>query len=252
MLNGQRLVAGDNIRIISDENKRVLKIKKCQLADSGPVSCVLPGDKASKAKLTVEEISINIKMEPVEVFEKEDAQLEATLSKEMNKRDATWMFKSAKISESLKYNQECDREQLKHKLTIRDCTLEDTGDYTICVRNDKLTVKLLVKELPCQFSKKLTDQNPTEHNDVSFDVVLTKPNHKVKWFLNGKEVVPDERFKPKQDGLRHSLEINDVLIPDSGPVKCVVYNDKDEEVAQCECKLNVKGMLNFFVYLNEI
>ena len=84
-------------------------------------------------------------MEPVEVFEKEDAKLEALLSKAMNKRDASWSLKGAKLSESLKFNQECERDFLKHRLVVRECTLDDTGEYTISVRNDKCTVKLLVK-----------------------------------------------------------------------------------------------------------
>jgi hypothetical protein len=145
MLNGQRLVPDENIEITVDGNKRILKIKKCQLEDSGKVSCVLPGDKASKANLMVEEVKIDIKMENVEVFEKEDAKLEATISKKMNKRDVSWLLKANKISESLKYNHDCETDLLVHRLTVRDCTLEDSGDYTVQVRNDQFTIKLLVK-----------------------------------------------------------------------------------------------------------
>lgn len=240
-LNGQRLIAADNIKMLADEDKRILKIKKCQLSDAGKISCNLPGDKSSKANLTVEEVPIDIKMDSIEVFEKEDAKLEALLSKELAKRDVTWSFNSSKIGESLKYNQECEKELLKHRLVVRDCTLEDSGEYKISARNDKFTVKLLVKELPCKFGKPLSDQNPTEHNNVSFDVNLTKPNHKVKWFLNGNELAENDKYSPKQvDKTRFSLEIKDVLLTDEGVVKCVVFNDKDEEIASSECKLTVK------------
>ncbi len=84
-------------------------------------------------------------MKPVEVYEKEDAKLEATLSREVEKRDIRWTIGTTKISESLKYNIEYNPKSQKHILTIKECTLKDTGDYTIHVRNDKFTVKLLVK-----------------------------------------------------------------------------------------------------------
>lgn len=135
---------------------------------------------------------------------------------------------------------------LKHKLIIRECTLEDSGEYNIKARNDKFVVNLVVKELPCAFGKPLTDQNATEHNNVSFDVVLTKPNHNVKWFLNGKELGQDEKFHPKQlENNRFSLEIKDVLLPDEGQVKCVIFNDKGEEIASSECNLKIKGIYFF-------
>ena len=53
-LNGQRLVPGENIEMVSDGDKRILRIKKCQLPDAGKVCCVLPGEKQSKANLVVE------------------------------------------------------------------------------------------------------------------------------------------------------------------------------------------------------
>lgn len=54
LLNGERLVANENIKITADESKRILKIRKCQLSDNGSVMCVLPGDKSLKADLVVE------------------------------------------------------------------------------------------------------------------------------------------------------------------------------------------------------
>jgi hypothetical protein len=54
VLNGQRLVAGENIEIISKGDERILKIKDCQLSDNGQVSCILPGEKFSQANLIVE------------------------------------------------------------------------------------------------------------------------------------------------------------------------------------------------------
>lgn len=242
-LNGERLAAGENIKMLSDGDKRILKIRNCQLTDSGPVVCSMPGNQTTQAQLTVEEIPIEIETKSVEVFEKEDAKLDALLSRDVSKKDSSWVFKTTvKIGgDSLKYSHDYQRDLQKHTLTIRDCTLADAGEYTFKARSSQATINLIVKELPCKFLRPLSDQNPTEHTNVSFDVALSKPDHTVKWFLNGKELTDGDKFKPKQvDKQRFSLEINDVLVPDEGQLKCVVYNDKGDEVATSECNLTVR------------
>ena len=249
-MSGERLAAGENIKMLADGDKRTLKLKKCQLTDAGTVSCALAGNQSTSAKLTVEEIPIEIDMKSVEVFEKEDAKLDALLSRDLNKREINWLCKSVKIGgDSLKYSHDYNKDLQKHCLTVRDCTLADSSEYTLCARNSKATVTLLVKELPCKFARGLSDQSPTEHTNVSFDVVLTKLGHSVKWFLNDAELTESDKLKPKQiDDLHFSLNINDVLLSCDGPLKCVIYNDKGDEVATSDCKLKVKGTYRFFYY----
>ena len=88
----------------------------------------------------------------------------------------------------------------------------------------------------------LSDKNPTEHESVSFDVTLSKPNHQVKWFLNEVEVTESIKLHPKKiDDLKFSLELDDVGLADAGPVKCVILNEKGEQLAESVCALTVKG-----------
>jgi hypothetical protein len=94
-------------------------------------------------------------MQSVEVFEKEDAKLEAFISRDINKKDSKWFFKTVKLTESLKYNIEYNKELLKHTIIVKDCTLTDNGEYTINVRNDKFTVNLLVKGMISNFMNKI-------------------------------------------------------------------------------------------------
>lgn len=102
---------------------------------------------------------------------------------------------------------------------------------------------LIFKELPCSFVRGLVDKNPTEHESVSFDVTLSKPNHQVKWFVNDVEVAETIKFKPKKiDDLKFTLEINDVLLADEGAVKCVILNEIGDKLAESVCKLAVKGI----------
>lgn len=88
----------------------------------------------------------------------------------------------------------------------------------------------------------LVDKTPTEHESVSFDVTVSKPNHQVKWLLNEVEVTETVKLRPKKiDDVKFSLEIDDVLLTDQGPVKCVILNEKGEPLAESVCKLSVKG-----------
>jgi hypothetical protein len=59
MLNGERLVANDNVKLIAEDENRILKIKNCQLSDSGPLTCILPGDVSISANLKVEGQCLN-------------------------------------------------------------------------------------------------------------------------------------------------------------------------------------------------
>lgn len=92
-----------------------------------------------------QEIPIEIKCDSLEIFEKEDAKFEAILSKAVPKRDLSWHFKENKLGETLKYNQEFEKESNKHILSVRDCVLDDAGEYTISIRNNKHKVNLIVK-----------------------------------------------------------------------------------------------------------
>jgi hypothetical protein len=92
-----------------------------------------------------QEIPIEIKSDSLEIFEKEDAKFEAILSKVIPKRDVSWHFKENKLGETLKYNQEFEKESNKHILLVRDCVLDDAGEYTISIRNNTHKVNLIVK-----------------------------------------------------------------------------------------------------------
>lgn len=95
-------------------------------------------------------------------------------------------------------------------------------------------------ELPCTITKLLADKQATEHDYVSFEVTLSRPNHTVKWFLNGVEM-KDGRFKPRKvDETKFAIDIDDLQMDDAGQIRVVVFNPKDEEVTQSEANLFVQ------------
>ncbi len=67
------------------------------------------------------------------------------------------------------------------------------------------------------FTVPLTDVTVKEEETVTLQCELSKPNQKVKWFKNGKEIKPDKKrgIEPKVDGVKHILNIPKSLVDDT-------------------------------------
>lgn len=77
---------------------------------------------------------------------------------------------------------------LKHTLTIKDCVMEDEGEYTAVLAEDKCSAELMVGEAPADFTAPLKDQTVTEFEDADFTCKLNKEKATVKWYKNGREI----------------------------------------------------------------
>ena len=218
-------------------------IKKTALSDAGTVSCVLPGNKSSEARLTVLEQPVTVTIRTIEVCEGEDARLEAVLNKPVGKKDCEWSCQGSPIRASLRHSQDNDRSQITHRLTIRDVTMADAGEYTLSARKGLGKANLIVRENVCAFAKPLTDQSPMEHGSAMFEAVLTKPGHTVTWYVAGVEVAESDKMRGMQESpVKFSLAINDCLIPDTSQVTCKVFNAGGVEVCKSEARLNVSEL----------
>uniref|UniRef100_A0A4W5MQA1 Protein kinase domain-containing protein n=1 Tax=Hucho hucho TaxID=62062 RepID=A0A4W5MQA1_9TELE len=60
----------------------------------------------------------------------------------------------------------------KHTLTIKDCVMDDEGEYTVMAGDDKCTAELILNEAPTDFSTPLKDQTITEFEDAEFSCKL--------------------------------------------------------------------------------
>lgn len=77
---------------------------------------------------------------------------------------------------------------LKHTLTIKDCLMDDEGEYTAVVGNDKCAAELIISEAPTDFTAQLKDQTITEFEDAEFTCQLSKEKAVVRWYRNGREI----------------------------------------------------------------
>ncbi len=87
------------------------------------------------------------------------------------------------------------------------------------------------------FTSPLKDQTVPEEESVTLECELSKPDQKVIWLKDGKEIKPDKKrgIIPKVEGTKHSLTIPKALKDDTAEysVKC-----GDEET---KGKLTVEG-----------
>lgn len=76
----------------------------------------------------------------------------------------------------------------KHTITIKDCSLEDEGEYLVIAGADKSTAELIISEAPTDFITQLQDQTITEFEDAEFTCQLSKEKAEIKWYRDGREI----------------------------------------------------------------
>ncbi len=97
---------------------------------------------------------------------------------------------------------------------------------TLCFAETKIT-----------FTSPLKDQTVPEEQSVTLECELSKPDQKVQWLKNGKEIKPDRKrgILPKIEGTKHSLTIPKALLDDTAEYTVKL---KDQET---KGKLTVEG-----------
>ena len=81
----------------------------------------------------------------------------------------------------------------KHTLTIKDCVMDDEGEYIAMVGSDKSAAELIISEAPTDFTGQLKDQTITEFEEAVFRCKLSKEKANVKWYRDGREVREGKR-----------------------------------------------------------
>ena len=99
-------------------------------------------------------------------------------------------------------------------------------------------------ETAATFTTPLKDTTVPEEQSVTLECELSKPDQKVKWFKNGKEIKPDKKrgIQPKVKGTKHSLTIPKTQRDDAAEYTVKIG---DEET---KAKLTVEGMSQFMMY----
>ncbi|XP_016380464.1 obscurin-like [Sinocyclocheilus rhinocerous] len=231
-LKGQPVTDGGRFQISSKGRKYTLTIKAVSASDSGEVVFTLK-DLCSKATLTVEGEAPTISKELQGVSAKigEDATFSCDLSQ--SGLEVKWSKDGKSIRKSQKY--EISQEQTLVKLTIRNVTEKDSGEYSCEVTGGPTSkAKLEIKELANKFIRELKDATAEEKSAVSFDCETAQPASEVTWLKGTKEIRAGGRYEFMQKGTVLILKVKDLEKSDSEVYTCDIGSTKSR------AKLTVK------------
>lgn len=88
-----------------------------------------------------------------------------------------------------------------------------------------------------EFTLTLQDTTVRESEDAVMVVEITKESEEVRWYKDGKEIIPDpsQRYQVESMGRQHKLVIRSASLDDMGIYSCTV------EERECSAQLHVAG-----------
>ena len=184
-------------------------------------------------------------LQSVEAMEKEQVILEAEVSG--TSLETVWLKDGGGLHEDSRVKFRHTEQMLS--LNIADCLFEDSGTYTLLVKNKAGQVETqaaLTVHCPPEIQTPLHDKELIEGDDVVFTAkVYARPAADVTWYLNGKALEKSDEFltTTKPDENLYSLTIKGATTKHSGEYKLVASNESG--VAETTAKLSVEIVPEF-------
>ncbi|XP_035810958.2 obscurin-like protein 1 isoform X12 [Amphiprion ocellaris] len=256
--NGEEVEDSRNITILEDGVMHQLTIHSLSVEDAGQYVC--------DAKDDVMDFRVTVKDLPVKILGKTDAKTEKQfvvsddiiLVCELSRSNAsvTWYKDNQLINDTERY---CSEEQgVFRSLVVLNAGLEDSGEYTCDVVDDKMVFYITVKEPPVQIVG--NSGHPEHHilvagDDLILECEVSRSNATVQWLWNAEILKPDTRIKIDSYELVRKLVLSGLQPSDSGEYICDAIDDKlitIVEVQEPPAKfVNKKSNNNISAYENE-
>ncbi|XP_052332726.1 obscurin-like isoform X14 [Oncorhynchus keta] len=229
-----KLKVGDNIKMRQEGKIYVLLIKSVTPEDVAEIK--FTAEKASStAKLTVKgkTQSVSRELQSVSVVSGEDAVFTCEVTQ--TSTSVQWAKDGKDIRKSEKYN--ISKEERVMKLTVRNVTVQDSGEYSCEVIGGATTkAKLVIKEPVHKFTKELKDSEAEEKGSVTLQCETAQPASKATWSKGGIELKAGGRCEMTQKETVLTLTIKQLEEKDSGTYTC------DVGTAKMTAKVTVKAL----------
>ncbi|CAH1249638.1 OBSCN [Branchiostoma lanceolatum] len=216
----QELFDSGKIQIVTDGNKRKLKLKDLDKDDGGEYTLVT-NDGKSSCKLNVADRPVNIVsgLRDADVVENS---LEAALEAEVSEDDGevTWLKNGKPIPKNLLDSGKLQivADGKKRKLVIKNPGKDDAGEYTLVTKDGKSNCKINVTDEPVKITKELQPVKVTEGDKAELACEVHKDGAQVQWLKNGKPLSDKDlaNIKVVADGKTHKLIFLDAEPKDTG------------------------------------
>ncbi|KAG9472591.1 hypothetical protein GDO78_018425 [Eleutherodactylus coqui] len=153
------------------------------------------------------------KLRDLEVREKEVATFQCEVPQAIT--ESSWYKEETKIHQSSKYN--IEEEGTIRRLTIQNITADDDAVYICEMKEGSRTIAEL--SVQGNIIKKLPRRTAVPVNDTAiFCVELDNDCEKVRWTVNGQDVLPDGRISITSSGKQHTMIIRECKNSDSGEI----------------------------------
>ncbi|KAL0112248.1 hypothetical protein PUN28_011952 [Cardiocondyla obscurior] len=247
------LRSGDRIRITTSGESYELSLSKATLEDEGLYSCILTnklGEEIVEGYLTVGTVDELRKPRFTEPLNDVDVALEAngefkTVFTADPIPDITWYCKGqeipsddSRIKWTITNGPAADKlTESKVTLKIPKCTKDDTGEYTLKLKNkwgeaeSSAFLNLLLKPEIDSFK----DHSESVDERLEWQAIIKgNPKPDITWVKNGKELQKDERYDMEEDkrNCKYKLIIKKLSLEDEGVYTVKAKNYLGEASAQ--------------------
>ena len=209
------MVASKSCELSSFRTVHNLKVFNCELD--------LTGTMLFKAGNLVKEIKVIVK-EPGARFTKRLADQSATETDaavfecEISRAnaDVEWFLNDVKVEESDKFVIESSNR--RRVLTINNCSSADEGKVRCSSEDDETLAELQIEGRDIKILKKLSDQEVTEGEEVTFELDVNYADIKGKWTVNEVDVEEGDAYEMAVKGKKQILKIKSATSDNAGLV----------------------------------
>eukprot|EP00061_Rhincodon_typus_P015756 g43614.t1 len=160
----------------------------------------------------VEPIELTKDIEDQLVRTNADAVFECVIKINYPEIKLSWYKGTEKLESNDKYEISIDGDI--HCLKIKNCTLQDQGNFRIVCGPHISSAKLTVVAQPIEFTKTIQDIVVKEHESAVFECEVSFDDAIVTWFKDTVVLKESPKYSFRSDGRRHFMTIHNVTTED--------------------------------------
>ncbi|KAM8849467.1 obscurin isoform 3-T3 [Spinachia spinachia] len=229
-LGGRLLRSGPDYLITRSKNTHTLLVRVVDMQMNGAEVKFVGGGSQSSCFLSV-------KTPPVRFTNKSDvpevvicgAQATAQLTAQVSDYDAqvVWMRNEREVKVGKKY--ECAINERRRILTVHNVTEEDVGTYECVLAEDRMPLRLALKDEPAKFLNKArgtVGMSSSLKGDLELSCEVSPASAAVAWRKDQAEITEDQRTTFISKGTQRKLVIKNAKKTDEGHYSCETAADK--------------------------